>query len=279
MRRSGIVASAAALILGYGWKLGMAIYLPGGLDSKEFGDEAKFVYYVVNDFGPFIGWLGVIVSAGAFAWIGLRDKLVPAWLGVFSLLPVLAVAFMGAGMSIAGYQGIVGPVWLIVASAAIAFDHHRSPTRQRHAHRRNLRPAGPKRRPPVWPPVVGVPQDIMSGSTMAAVARVKVSAWSRTSPTIPTQLAGMLIDSHLHLAVASAHPWPTPGRTTHRRLCRALRHGLAARSGVGADDLLHHVIDACTDDVRLRTDRAEDHAGTRDEGGLTPGGECAADVP
>jgi hypothetical protein len=124
----GLVASAAALVLGYGWKLALAIYLPGGIDSKEFGNEAKFIYFVLNDFGAFIGWLGVIVSAGAIAWLALRDKMLPTWLGVLSVLPVLAVAFMDAGLSVAGYQGIVGPIWLILAGAALTFGAHRIPT-------------------------------------------------------------------------------------------------------------------------------------------------------
>jgi hypothetical protein len=123
----GVLASAAALTLGYGWKLALALYLPGGADGTEFGNEAKFVYFVLNDFGPFIGWLGVIVAAGAVAWMGLREKVVPTWLAVLSLVPVAAVAFMGMGLAIAGYQGIVGPVWLVVAGAALTFGKLRLP--------------------------------------------------------------------------------------------------------------------------------------------------------
>jgi hypothetical protein len=117
----GVVASAGALMFGYAWKLALAIYLPGGVNDKQFGEEAKFIYYVLNDFGPFIGWLGVVAAAGAFAWLGLREKVVPKWLALLSLVPVAGVALMGAGFAVAGYQGIVGPIWLVVAGAALSF--------------------------------------------------------------------------------------------------------------------------------------------------------------
>lgn len=121
----GFTASAAALTLGYGWKLAMAVYLPGGINSRQFGSQGIFTYYVLNDFGAFIGWLGVVIAAGAFVWLGLRDKLLPTWLAVISLLPPLAVLVMACGFSVAGYQGIVAPIWLIVASAALGFGRTR----------------------------------------------------------------------------------------------------------------------------------------------------------
>lgn len=121
----GLTASAAGLSLGYGWKLAMAVYLPGGLNQHGFGKEGMFFYYMLNDFGGYLGWLGVVVAAGAVAWLGFRLRLVPIWLAVVSLLPPLAVLVMSLGLSIAGYAGTVGPVWLIVASAGLALGRHR----------------------------------------------------------------------------------------------------------------------------------------------------------
>lgn len=37
------------------------------------------------------------------------------------------VALMGAGLAVAGYQGIVGPIWLVVAGAALTFGRLRLP--------------------------------------------------------------------------------------------------------------------------------------------------------
>jgi hypothetical protein len=121
----GLTASAAGLTLGYGWKLAMALYLPGGLNQHQFAREGLFFYYMLNDFGAYLGWLGVTVAAGAVAWMGFRSKLVSTWLAVVSVLPVLAVLAMACGLTIAGYPGIVGPIWLVVASAGLALGKHR----------------------------------------------------------------------------------------------------------------------------------------------------------
>ncbi|HJQ44398.1 MAG TPA: hypothetical protein VJ831_15015 [Jatrophihabitantaceae bacterium] len=121
----GITASAGALMLGYGWKLAMSLYLPNGLNDDNFDKQGRFVYYMLNDFGPFIGWLGVVIAAGAVAYLSLREKLIATWLGVVSLLPVIGVLGMSLGMSVAGYPGMVGPAWLILASAGLTFGTHR----------------------------------------------------------------------------------------------------------------------------------------------------------
>lgn len=120
-----LVASAGGLSLGYGWKLAMALYLPGGLNEHSFGPDGQFAYYVLNDFGPYLGWLPVVVASGAVAWIGLRHGLVSRWLAIVSLLPALAVIFMSLGLAIAGFAGIVGPIWMVVAFAALALGRHR----------------------------------------------------------------------------------------------------------------------------------------------------------
>ncbi|MCK9903199.1 hypothetical protein MXD63_24445 [Frankia sp. Cpl3] len=120
----GLTASAAALSLGYGWKLALALYMPGGLNENGFTTDGQFVYFMLNDFGPFIGYLGVVVAAGAVAWLSLRDRLVSRWLGLVSLIPPVAVLFMSGVLSIAGFPGIVGPIWLIVAFAGLSLDRH-----------------------------------------------------------------------------------------------------------------------------------------------------------
>ncbi len=120
-----LTASAAALTLGYGWKLALALYLPGGFNKGEFGTEGLFFYYMLNDFGAFLGWLGVVVAAAAVAWLGLRHKLVSTWLAVLSVIPPLAVLFMACGLTVAGYPGIVAPIWLLVAFVALALGKHR----------------------------------------------------------------------------------------------------------------------------------------------------------
>jgi hypothetical protein len=116
----GLTASAGALALGYGWKVAMGGYLDGGPDAGLFDKNGLFVYYMLNDFGPFIGWLGVTVAAGAMIVLGLRERVVPRWIGFVSIIPVLAVTVVSLGVGIAGFPGVVGPLWMVVTFAGLA---------------------------------------------------------------------------------------------------------------------------------------------------------------
>ena len=121
----GLTASAAALTFGYGWKLAMGLYLPGGANAGMFNADGRFVYFVLNDFGPFIGWLGVVVAAGAMVVLGLRERAVPRWIGVVSVLPVLGVLVASLGAGVAGFPGMVGPLWMIVTFAGLALSRRK----------------------------------------------------------------------------------------------------------------------------------------------------------
>ena len=115
----GLVSSAAGLTYGYGWKGALGNYLPGSFEPTAFDDAGLYVYYVLNDFGSFIGWLGVVVAAGAIAWMGLRERAVPRWLGVVAVLPVLQTTLMVAGMGVPGVPALLGPAWLVVTGLGL----------------------------------------------------------------------------------------------------------------------------------------------------------------
>jgi hypothetical protein len=117
----GLAASAAALALGYGWKGALGLYMPGAAEHGAFDDQGLYVYYVLNDFGAWIGWLGVVVAAGAVAWMGLRERTVSRWIGVVSLLPVLQTTLMVVGLGVPGVPALLGPLWLVVAGLGLAF--------------------------------------------------------------------------------------------------------------------------------------------------------------
>jgi hypothetical protein len=116
----GLVAAAGALSLGYGWKGALAIYLPGGPDQGAYDLTGLYVYYMLNDFGGYIGWLGVVVSAGAVAWMALRERTVSRWIGVVSLLPVLATAAFVGLTGLPGAPALSAPFWLVIAFAGLA---------------------------------------------------------------------------------------------------------------------------------------------------------------
>jgi hypothetical protein len=120
----GLTAAAGALALGYGWKGMFAVYLPGGINDDAGGGFDKaglYTMYVLNDFGAFIGWLGVVIAAGAVAWMAFRERTVSRWIGAVSLVPVLAVTAFAVLTGLPGFPGMVGPLWMVVAFAGLAF--------------------------------------------------------------------------------------------------------------------------------------------------------------
>ncbi len=116
----GLLASAGGLTYGYGWKGALGDYMPGGLEHGMYDDQGLYVYYLLNDFGAYIGWLGVVAAAGAIAWMAFRERTVSRWLGVVSVLPVLQTTLMVVGMGVPGVPALLGPLWLVVAGLGLA---------------------------------------------------------------------------------------------------------------------------------------------------------------
>lgn len=115
-----LTAAAGALTLGYGWKGASAIYHAEGMDAGTYDEMGLYIYYILNDFGSYIGWFGVTVAAGAVAWMSLRERVIPLWIGLFSLIPVLAVVGFTGGTGLPGFPGVVSPIWMAVAFAGLA---------------------------------------------------------------------------------------------------------------------------------------------------------------
>jgi len=116
----GLTAAAGALMLGYGWKGATAIYHADGMDHGTYDDMGLYIYYILNDFGSYIGWFGVTVAAGAVAWMSLKERALPLWIGVFSCIPVLAVLGFTGLTGLPGFPGVVSPIWMAVAFAGLA---------------------------------------------------------------------------------------------------------------------------------------------------------------
>ncbi len=117
----GLVSSAAGLTYGYGWKGALGNYLPGSFEPRAFDDAGLYLYYVLNDFGAWIGWLGVVIAAGAIAVMGLGEGAVSRRIGALALLPVLQTTLMVAGLGLPGVPALLGPLWLIVTGLGLDF--------------------------------------------------------------------------------------------------------------------------------------------------------------
>lgn len=121
----GLLASAAGLALGFGWKGALANY---GYDGPEFGmfsDEGLFVYYMLTDFGPYIPWFGTLLAAAAYGWLAWRERLVSRILGTVSLA---YAALIAGGMLVTGVPGLAGPlggIWLAGTSLWLAVGRSR----------------------------------------------------------------------------------------------------------------------------------------------------------
>lgn len=113
-------ASAAAMLLGYGFKGSMAIYLEGGLDGGTMTDQGLYSVFMFLDFAPYISWWGVAMALGALAWLGLRERrLGRGAAGVaafFFAFPVVVVA----ATALPGIPGVVCPLGLVLTSAMVA---------------------------------------------------------------------------------------------------------------------------------------------------------------
>ena len=115
---AALTASAGAMMLGYGFKGSMAVYLPGGMDEGTFTDEGLFSIWMFLDFAPYIAWWGTVVAAGVVTWISLRNRLLPRWIGFTSIpFAVAPLAFMVAsglpGMS------LLGTLWMVIVSLGL----------------------------------------------------------------------------------------------------------------------------------------------------------------
>ncbi len=117
----GLVSSAAGLTYGYGWKGALGNYLPGSFEPTAFDDGGLYIYYILNDFGAWIGWLGVVIAAGAIAVMGLREGAVSRWIGALAVLPVLQTTLMVAGLGVPGVPALLGPIWLVVTGLGLYF--------------------------------------------------------------------------------------------------------------------------------------------------------------
>lgn len=118
---AALTASAAAMIIGYGFKGSLAVYLPGGLDAGDYPPEGLYPLFMVNDLAPFFAWWGVAVAAVGVAWLAFGgERLVVRWVGAVSVLAALAALAFLVATGLTGFAGVVGPAWLTLTSIGMA---------------------------------------------------------------------------------------------------------------------------------------------------------------
>ena len=116
-----LFATAASMILGYGFKGSLAVYLPGGIDEGSYPKEGLNAVWMFLDFAPYICWWGATVAAASAVWLAFRERLLPRWLGAVSIVFVVAPLAMMVGTGLPGFPGVVSPMWLLILSLGTAF--------------------------------------------------------------------------------------------------------------------------------------------------------------
>lgn len=124
----GVAASAAALTLAYGWKGALGNYLHGAAEERTYDDQGLYIYYVMHDFSPYIGWLPVAVALAGLAYMAFAERLVSRGLGAFAgLWAVVIYGAVGAtgvpGLPFAATMGLaVTGIWLSLGRSPIVLE-------------------------------------------------------------------------------------------------------------------------------------------------------------
>lgn len=121
-----LVASAGAMILGYGMMGALSVYLPNGINAAQMPPEALFVMWTFLDLGPFMAWWGVSVAAMAVCLVSLRSHRLPSWLGYLAFLGWLPPVAFVVATGLTGFAGVAGPVWLVIMSLGLALARPRT---------------------------------------------------------------------------------------------------------------------------------------------------------
>ena len=120
-----VIASAALVTLSFGWRGALGNYLPGGAEHGTYDDQGLYIYYVMNDFSPYIAFVPLLGACYGLAWMAFGDRLVSRVLGAFAggFATVLLAAVVITGvpgvpaMVLLGL--IVAGIWLAVGRSPI----------------------------------------------------------------------------------------------------------------------------------------------------------------
>lgn len=123
MVSAGAIASAGALILGYGWRGALANYL--GPEAGMYDGEGLFVYYMLTDFGAYIPWAGVVISALGLAWMAWTERNVSRVLGTVAAVFGLGAAAAVIASGVPGLPGVFMPIWLAITGVWLAVGRSR----------------------------------------------------------------------------------------------------------------------------------------------------------
>lgn len=125
------IATAAAGLLGYGWKGALGNYL--GPESGLYDETGLFIYYILTDFGAYLPWFAMVVAAYAVAWMAFAERLVSRPLGAVSAVFAVGLTALTFGTGVPGLPATLMPMWLVILGIWLTIG--RSPIAQQEVAR------------------------------------------------------------------------------------------------------------------------------------------------
>ncbi len=118
----GLATTATINVIFFCLMGSMALYLPGGTDAGWLSKESMLTNFTLLDFGALLGWWGAAVSAICVAVLAFgRDRALPRWMGIVSVVLLIPPFAMAIGMALPGFVGLTMPIWLVVISVGMVF--------------------------------------------------------------------------------------------------------------------------------------------------------------
>lgn len=118
-----VIATAAAGLLGYGWKGALGNYL--GPESGMYDETGLFIYYILTDFGAYLPWFAMVVAAYAVAWMAFAERIISRVLGAVSIVFAIGLTALTFGTGVPGLPATLMPIWLVVLGIWLAVGRSR----------------------------------------------------------------------------------------------------------------------------------------------------------
>jgi hypothetical protein len=115
-----VVVTATLVLLATGIKATLAETVVGAVNADVFPDEGIYTLFMIDDSAGYFAWWGVQIAAGLVAWLSFKDRLLPAWFGVVTVIVLLPTVVVFAWIGALNGAGATGPIWLILASLYLA---------------------------------------------------------------------------------------------------------------------------------------------------------------
>lgn len=117
--RLGLAGSIGAMTITFGMKAMLAGGMPGGVDENLYTRTDVTVLHLLVDQLQWVGWWGLAIAMMCAVPLTFRAKALPSWIGFVSAVFGAFVAFMTIGLALPYSAGVVGGLWLALASLSL----------------------------------------------------------------------------------------------------------------------------------------------------------------